>query len=86
MTLDQIVALIGQRVDSEAVRKLVESAPLVASFEPDLEEGVFPRHSLSSHQEGYELTHAQGRICTGAPCSWTRRTSTDLSEETYYRA
>jgi hypothetical protein len=62
MTMDQVLALIGQSVDSEAVQALVESAPLTESNEPDLEEGEPPRHSLTNPRDGYELTCVRGRI------------------------
>jgi len=38
-TIEELFAVIGQPVDSDAVRSLVAADRLVASTEPDLEEG-----------------------------------------------
>jgi hypothetical protein len=62
MTMDQLQALIGQRVESEAVQALDPSAPLVNSTDPDLEEGEPPRHYLKNPRDGYVLTHVRGRV------------------------
>jgi hypothetical protein len=62
MTMSEILALIGQAVDSEVVQSLVVANPIVSSTEDDLDEGVSPRSYLSNHRDGYELTHVAGRI------------------------
>lgn len=62
MTMEQMLTLIGQGAESEAVRGLISSDSLIASSDPDLEEGEPTRHSLSSPHGGYELTSVQGRI------------------------
>jgi hypothetical protein len=62
MTMDCILTLIGQGVNSESVQSIIVTDSLVPSAEDDLEEGVPPMHYLSSYKGGYVLTHVRGRI------------------------
>jgi hypothetical protein len=65
--MQSLAALIGQAVDTAAVRTLVAVEGLSASAEPDFENDPDPsarRHYLSSAAGGYQLTHLGGRITT----------------------
>ncbi len=63
-TLESLMAIIGQPVTAADVRSLVEAEGLIASTEPDLEEGELPRSYLSCPTGGYLLSHTAGRVNT----------------------
>ena len=61
-TLESLMALVGQPVTATDVRSLVAADGLIASTEPDLEEGEAPRSYLSCPARGYLLSHTSGRV------------------------
>ena len=63
-TLESLMALVGQPVTAADVQSLVAADGLIASTEPDLEEGELPRSYLSCPASGYLLSHAGGRVNT----------------------
>jgi hypothetical protein len=63
-TAEELLAVVGSPVDSDAVRALVAADGLAASAEPDLEEGEPPRAYLSNPAAGYQLMHHCGRVAT----------------------
>jgi hypothetical protein len=63
-TLESLMALVGKSVTSADVESLVEANGLIASTEPDLEEGERPRSYLSCPAGGYLLSHTGGRVNT----------------------
>jgi hypothetical protein len=64
-TLDSLIALVGQPVDSAAVQALIHTARLQASAVPEeVHEGGERRCYLSSPEGGYELIHTNGRVVT----------------------
>lgn len=63
-TIEELIAVVGTPVDSVAVRLLIASDGLIASAEPDLEEGEPQRAYLSAHSAGYQLMHCGREILT----------------------
>jgi len=63
-TLESLMALVGQPVAAADVRSLIAADGLVASTEPDLDEGEVPRGYLSCPTGGYSLSHTKGRVNT----------------------
>lgn len=63
-TLESLITLVGQPVDSLGVKSLIVSAQLRSSTEEDLEEGEPVRSHLSSPDGGYEFSHTLGRLNT----------------------
>ena len=62
-TSEELIAIIGMRVDAPRVGALVAADGLIASEEP--EGWSVPRRSyLSGQAAGYSLTHALGRVTT----------------------
>jgi len=63
-TIDELMAVVGTPVDSDAVKLLIGSDRLVASAEPDLEEGEPQRAFLSAQSAGYQFVHCRGAVVT----------------------
>jgi hypothetical protein len=63
-TLESLMALVGQPTTAADVRSLVAADGLIASTEPDLQEGELPRSYLSCPAGGYLLSHTSGRVNT----------------------
>jgi hypothetical protein len=63
-TAEELLAVVGTPVKSRAVRALVAADGLVASTDPDLEEGEPVRSYLASPAAGYQLMHHSGRVAT----------------------
>jgi len=63
-TINELMAVVGMPVDSDAVRLLIASDRLVASAEPALEEGEPQRAYLSAQSTGYQLMHCDGQVVT----------------------
>jgi hypothetical protein len=63
-TFESLISLVGQPVTSANVQGVVGADELVASTEPDLEEGELPRSYLSCPSKGYLLSHTDGRVST----------------------
>lgn len=58
----ELLAVIGESVDSTAVRDLVEADGLEESVETNLEEGEPQRAYLSNPAAGYQLLQHSGRV------------------------
>jgi len=63
-TLESLMSLVGKPVASADVQSLVAADGLIASPEPNLEEGELPRSYLSCPSSGYLLSHTEGRVNT----------------------
>ena len=63
-TVEALMAIVGAPVDAEGVRTLIAADHLVASAEPDLEEGEPPRSYLSGPAAGYEIMHCERQVNT----------------------
>ena len=61
-TAEELVAVVGLQVDTDAVRALVAADGLLASAEPDLEEDEPQRAYLSNPSAGYQFMHHSGRV------------------------
>jgi hypothetical protein len=64
VTMEALLALVGQPLDDLAVQALIKSERLESSTEPDLDEGESPRSYLRSPKGGFDLCHTGGRIDT----------------------
>lgn len=63
-SMESLVALVGQPVDTAAVQALIASEQLHSTTEEDLEEGEPVESHLSSASGGYEFSHTLGRLNT----------------------
>jgi hypothetical protein len=59
---EELMAVVGVPAVADAVLALIASDGLVASSDPDLEEGELVRSSLSGFAAGYELLCREGRV------------------------
>jgi len=59
---EELMAIVGVPVVADAVRALIASDGLVASSDPELEEGEPVRSNLSGPAAGYELLCRAGRV------------------------
>lgn len=64
LSMDSLVALVGQPVDTAAVQALIASERLQSTTEDDLEEGEPVESHLSSVSGGYEFSQSLGRLNT----------------------
>lgn len=63
-TLESLMGLVGRPVTAADVQSLIAADGLIASTEPDLEEGELARSYLSCPIGGYLLSHSGGRVNT----------------------
>lgn len=63
-SMESLVALVGQPVDTAAVQALIASEQLQSTTEEDLEEGEPVESHLSSPSGGYQFSHTLGRLNT----------------------
>jgi hypothetical protein len=62
--IEELLSVVGAPVNSALVQALITADSLIASAEPDLEEGEPQRSYLSSPTAGYQLMHERGRVET----------------------
>jgi hypothetical protein len=63
-SMESLIALVGEPVDTPAVQALIASEQLQSSTEEDLEEGEAVRSHLSSPTGGYLFLRTLGRLNT----------------------
>ncbi len=63
-TMESLINLVGERVESTIVRALIESEQLQSSIGEDLEEGEPVRSHLLGRSKGYAFSHTFGRLDT----------------------
>lgn len=63
-SIESLIALVGERVDSPAVQALIVAEQLQSSTEEDLDEGEAVQSHLSSPPGGFSFSHTLGQLNT----------------------